>query len=192
MFLGEEFEVFGSWFRIHFLENKGMAFGLSIPGEAGKYILSIFRVVVVLGLIFYLRHLMKFKVSYLAIVSISLIIAGALGNIIDSLFYGIIYADINNYTEGFLQGRVVDMLYFPLFEGTYPDWVPRLGGGRFEFFRPVFNIADASISIGIVLLFLIQRQFSNLRDEVSEEENTISETQMDISSENQDKGTSEI
>ncbi len=169
MMLGEEFSVIGNWFIIHFIENNGMAFGMELAGEFGKIILSVFRIVAVVGIAYYLHQLGKKNASTGLIVSISLVLAGALGNIIDSAFYGIIFNDSYSNvaslfpTEGgyatFLHGKVVDMFYFPLIDGIFPDWLPFWGGDRFVFFRPVFNVADSAITIGIASILLFQRKF---------------------------------
>lgn len=168
MFLGEEFPVFGNWFYIHFTENPGMAFGMEFGGDYGKLALSLFRIVAVFGIGYYLYKLPQNTHKGLRI-SIALILAGALGNIIDSVFYGVIFNDSYNQlatifpAEGgyssLLHGRVVDMFWFPLFEGTFPEWFPFWAGEDFLFFRPVFNVADSAITIGIALIFLFQHKF---------------------------------
>ena len=178
MFLGQEFHVFGNWFIIHFTENYGMAFGLEFGGATGKLILSVFRIVLVGGIGWYLLHLIKQKAHQGAIISFALIFAGAIGNIIDSAFYGMIFSDsmmgiarmfpAEGGYASFLHGRVVDMLYFPLIEGHFPQWFPIWGGEEFLFFRPVFNIADSSISIGVFLLLLFQKRFFPHNDEKKE------------------------
>ena len=168
MYLSEEFPVLGDWFYIHFVENKGMAFGMEFGGDWGKLALSLFRIVAVCGIGYYLYSLPKSSTKGLRI-SIALIFAGAVGNIIDSAFYGLIFNESFNQVasfmpaEGgyapFLHGWVVDMFWFPLMEGNFPDWLPFWGGEHFMFFRPVFNLADASISIGISMIFLFQKRF---------------------------------
>jgi len=170
MTIGQEFHIFDNWFIIHFTENEGMAFGLSFGGEFGKLALSLFRIVAIIAIGWYLSGLIKKKAGTGVILSISLILAGAIGNILDSAFYGLIFSHSSYHTvatlfpEGggystFLHGKVVDMLYFPLIEGHYPDWVPFWGGRDFIFFRPVFNIADSSITVGVFLLIIFQRKF---------------------------------
>ncbi|NQU81410.1 MAG: lipoprotein signal peptidase [Bacteroidetes bacterium] len=169
MVLGQEYHILGNWFIIHFIENNGMAFGMEIAGKFGKIILSLFRIAAVAGIGWYLVYLIKQKASTGLIITISVIMAGALGNIIDSAFYGMIFS--NSYyhvasmfpAEGgyssFLHGRVVDMFYFPVLKGTFPDWIPFRGGDNFIFFRPVFNIADSSITIGVTLILIFQKRF---------------------------------
>lgn len=172
MSLGDEIVVFKNWFILHFVENNGMAFGFEFAGEYGKMFLSIFRILAVTGIGWYLFKLLKEKdVPFGFILSVSLILAGAIGNIIDSLFYGMIFN--HSYGQvatlfpeeggyaGFLHGRVVDMFYFPLLSGRYPDWLPFVGGNEFIFFRPVFNIADSSITVGIFSILLFYRRYFN-------------------------------
>jgi len=166
MIIGEEFRVF-DWFIIHFTENKGMAFGMEFGGEWGKYLLSIFRIIAIVGIAWYLNILVKEGTSKGVVTSVSLVLAGAIGNMIDSAFYGMIfshsYGQIATLMEGgyagFLQGHVVDMFYFPLINSHFPDWFPIFGGDHFIFFRPVFNIADASISVGVINILLFHRSF---------------------------------
>jgi signal peptidase II len=177
--LGDEIVVFKNWFILHFVENNGMAFGFEFAGEYGKMFLSIFRILAVIAIGWYLFKLANQKeVPFGFIVSISLIFAGAVGNIIDSLFYGIIfnhsYGQVSGvFPEGggyagFLHGKVVDMLYFPLLQGTYPKWLPFVGGNEFIFFRPVFNIADSSITIGIFSILIFYRKYFNKKEIESE------------------------
>ena len=169
---GEEFLILGqSWARIHFVENKGMAFGITLGNDIGKLVLSLFRIVAVGFLIFIIRSLINTKEAKGLIVFFSLILAGAIGNIIDSAFYGLIFSESPYHGgvaefmpegggyAGFLYGKVVDMLYFPMIDTVLPDWVPIWGGERFEFFRPVFNIADSSICAGIFGILLFHRSF---------------------------------
>jgi signal peptidase II len=170
MTLGEGIPVFGNWFILHFTENEGMAFGMRFGGSFGKLILSIFRIIAVAGIGWYLIHIIKQGAKTGLVICISLIFAGALGNIIDSAFYGMIFSESKLHEvatmfppEGgygsFLHGKVVDMLYFPLIKGIYPSWIPVWGGSQFIFFRPVFNIADSSITVGVISLILFQRKF---------------------------------
>jgi len=169
MILGQEYEVFGDWFLIHFTENNGMAFGMEFWGKHGKLFLSIFRILAVISIGWYINHLIKHKAPKGLIFSIALIMAGAIGNIIDSAFYGLLFNESYYQVaellppEGgyapFLQGRVVDMFYFPVLQGHYPDWFPFSAGEKFIFFRPVFNIADTAITIGVAFILLFQRSF---------------------------------
>ncbi len=168
---GHVMDVMGiSWFKLYFIENKGMAWGWEFGGEWGKMILTLFRLAAVIFGSWYLVKIIKQNhYSRGFIICASLIYAGALGNLIDSMFYGLIFEE-SSYSHvaemfpaggyaGFLHGRVVDMLYFPLIKSTYPSWFPLIGGQEFEFFSPIFNIADASISIGVITLFVFQKKF---------------------------------
>lgn len=169
MVIGEEIPVLGNWFRIHFLENNGMAFGMEWGGTTGKAALSIFRMLAIIGISWYLDSIIKKKVSLGFVLSVSAIIAGAAGNLIDSAFYGMIFSESWHtpaifFPEGggyssILQGRVVDMFYFPVIDTHWPDWSPIKPGQSFIFFRPVFNIADASITTGVLAILLFQKRF---------------------------------
>jgi len=176
MYAGQEFNMVGSWFRIHFIENEGMAYGIEIGGNGGKLMLSIFRLAAVVGGFFLIRKLIREKYHRGLIFCGALILAGAMGNLIDSLFYGIFFSASSEFTRNvasflpagggyahFLQGRVVDMLYFPLYQGFLPRWVPFWGGHYFIFFQPVFNIADASISTGVISIIVFQKSFFRKR-----------------------------
>ncbi|MDB5142083.1 MAG: lipoprotein signal peptidase [Mucilaginibacter sp.] len=154
MFLGEEIHFLGSRGMLHYTENNGMAFGMEFGGEWGKLALTLFRIGAVVAICYGLIYLVKHKYHRGLIMNVALIFAGALGNIIDSTFYGIMY----NYAPLF-HGRVVDMLYFPLLSGNFPSWVPIWGGQDFIFFRPVFNLADASISVGVILILIYQKHY---------------------------------
>lgn len=154
MYLGEYFPVLGDWFYIHFTENNGMAFGMEFAGEYGKLILSILRLAAIVALGYGLYRTCKKSNPRGLAVSVAMIFAGALGNIIDSVFYGKIFG----YHE-ILYGKVVDMFYFPIIESTYPAWFPFWAGEDFVFFRPVFNIADSSITIGVFMILIFQKEF---------------------------------
>lgn len=169
LMLGEEFPVLGDWFIIHFIENNGMAFGMELAGKWGKIFLSLFRIVAICGIGWYLNDLCKKKAPKGLILSIGLIFAGAMGNIIDSAFYGMIFngsyyqvasflPEAGGYSS-FLHGKVVDMLYFPLVDGNFPSWFPVWGGDHFVFFRPVFNMADSYITIGVTLILLFHKKY---------------------------------
>ena len=165
--LGEEIKIF-DWFILHFTENNGMAFGMEFGGHTGKTLLTLFRIIVVGIGIKYVTDLSKNNLPVGALIAIGLIIGGAIGNIIDSSFYGIIFNDSYNNVAQFLpenggyssllHGKVVDMFYFPLLNSHYPNWMPIFGGDHFIFFRPVFNIADAGISVGIFMILLFYRK----------------------------------
>jgi signal peptidase II len=174
-FLGEEYHVAGNWFIIHFTENNGMAFGMEFAGNYGKLFLSSFRIIAVFAIAWYLYDLVRQQAPNGLVISIALILAGALGNIIDSTFYGRMFSD-SNYEiakfmpaeggyAGLLHGRVVDMFYFPIIEGHFPGWFPVWGSEEFIFFRPVFNFSDASITIGVIMILLFQRKFFPKKDE---------------------------
>ncbi len=167
MFLGQEYQIF-DWFIIHFTENNGMAFGMEFGGYTGKTLLTLFRIIVVIVGIYYVKSIVNSKLSNGALIALGLIIGGAIGNIIDSTIYGVIFDDsfgkiatLFPETGGYshlLHGKVVDMFYFPLINSHFPDWAPLWGGDHFIFFRPVFNIADAGISVGIFMILLFYRK----------------------------------
>lgn len=175
--LGEGIPVFG-WFKILFVENEGMAWGAKIPGAYGKLFLTVFRLVAIVAIGYWLLDLIKKHAPKIAIVAVSLIFAGAFGNIIDSVFYGLVFSDSYHQVATFLpaeggyetlfHGKVVDMLYFPLFEGYLPEWIPFFGGKYFSFFDPVFNLADTAISVGVGLLLVFNKKaFPKEEDKVS-------------------------
>jgi signal peptidase II len=165
--LGEYVTVF-EWFKIYFVENNGMAFGAEFGGKTGKYLLTGFRIVAIGGIFYWLLTSIKKKESALLITAVSLIFAGAIGNIIDSVFYGQIFSDSFHQVARFMpenggyapwfQGRVVDMFYFPLFDVNIPDAIPFIGGKHFTFFEPVFNVADSAITIGVAILILFNKK----------------------------------
>lgn len=170
MTINEHIAVFGEWFYIRFIENNGAAYGMELGGDYGKLALSLFRIIAVTALSIYIGRLIKRSAPTGVIVGFSLILAGALGNILDSMFYGLIFTE-STYTniaqlvpwgtgyETFLHGQVVDMLYFPIIKTTYPEWVPNLGGTEFIFFSPIFNIADTYISVGFLYLLIFKRSY---------------------------------
>lgn len=164
--IGDEIRVFGlDWFRIHFLENKGMAFGMSWGDNLGKIFLTSARLILSVIMFIYMKRLSDRKGNNLTVYSIALIFAGAVGNIIDSLFYGLIFSESSIFQVAtffpqgggyapMMLGKVVDMFYFPLIDTIWPDWVPIVGGNSFRFFNAIFNFADASITIGVCLLII--------------------------------------
>lgn len=156
MNLGESFPVLGNWFRILFIENEGMAFGMAFGGAVGKFLLSLFRLVLAGALIWWMTRLMKREtpVPTGVFIGLTLITAGAIGNIIDCLFYGVIW----DYAP-FMFGKVVDMFYFPLIDTILPSWFPIWGGQRFTFFDPVFNFADSCVCVGAFYLLIFQFKF---------------------------------
>ena len=175
-FAGEEHLIFGlHWARLHFVENEGMAWGWKFGGGFGKIALTLFRLVAVIWGSFLLRDFIRKKYHYGFIICAAMIYSGALGNLIDSMVYGMMFENSDSFVQnvaklfpsaggyaGFLHGKVVDMFYFPLITNThFPNWVPIWGGDDFEFFRPVFNIADASISCGVIVILLFQNKFFN-------------------------------
>jgi len=188
MTLGQEFHLIKDRVIIHFTENNGMAFGLELGGEAGKLALSLFRIVAIIAIAYGLWYMIRNKYHRGLILNVSLIFAGAMGNIIDSAFYGVIFSESTWYDRAqlfppdggyssFLHGKVVDMFYFPIISGNFPTWFPIWGGENFTFFRPVFNLADAAISVGVILILLGQKRYfkeevpeaSNFHNEIVEE-----------------------
>jgi signal peptidase II len=177
-----------NWFQLYFIENKGMAWGWEFGGEWGKMILTLFRLAAVIFGTWYLGRIVKQKYTRGFIICAALIYAGALGNLIDSMFYGMIFEE-SSYSQvakifpaegyaGFLHGRVVDMLYFPVIDTKFPEWMPLIGGNDFEFFSPIFNIADASISTGVITLLVFQKRFFKKQDDGEKHPTVITSTEV--------------
>ena len=174
-FTYNESKRIAQWFYLYFIENEGMAFGMSLGGDAGKLLLTLFRIIAAVAIGYYLIRVVNQKAHPGFIVAMSLIFAGAVGNIIDSVFYGkffsassptnvsVLFPPGGGYAN-WLHGRVVDMFYFPLYEGFLPKWIPAWGGDYFIFFRPIFNIADASITTGVLLIIIFQKKFFKERN----------------------------
>lgn len=196
--VGESHAIFGEWFRLYFIENEGMAYGWKFGGEWGKMLLTLFRMAAVIFGVFYIKQIIEKKYHRGFIICVAFIFAGALGNLIDSMFYGMIFENSSMQTfnvakifpangyAGFLHGNVVDMLYFPIIRNaTFPVWIPIWGGQDFEFFRPIFNLADAAISTGIITILLFQKRFFKSNPEQinrqSIETDTIVNDEMQVS-----------
>ncbi len=183
MSYGDEFSILGQdWALVHFVENNGMAFGMSLGGYYGKLLLSLFRIIAVAFLFYYLVRMIREHAHKLLLVSFALILAGAFGNIIDSVFYGVLFS-ASEYHGGvaqlfppdggyapLLHGRVVDMLYFPIAYGVYPEWMPWLGGKPYSFFSAIFNIADVAITLGVISLLYYFFFGKGLKTQHGEEE----------------------
>lgn len=177
--IGEEVDLIGDWCKLHFIENEGMAFGMAFGGVAGKYVLTFLRIIASVLIGWYLLKLIKKGGNKLAVYSFTLIFAGAVGNIIDSMFYGLLFSESTffsvsqflpeggGYAPMFL-GKVVDMFYFPIIDTTLPQWIPFFGGNDFRFFNAIFNISDVSITIGVVIL-LISLIFAKKEDQIDAE-----------------------
>ncbi|HET8573473.1 MAG TPA: lipoprotein signal peptidase [Edaphocola sp.] len=176
-YLGESVTVFHDWFQLSFIQNEGMAFGMTLMDSAlGKLLLTLFRLVAVVFGFFWVRRLADKGHGRGLLVCAALILAGAAGNLIDSMFYGMIFNDpfpnevaafvpFGHGYAPFLHGKVVDMFYFPIIDATWPQWMPVVGGRVLRFFEPVFNLADASISIGVIVLLLFQKKFMGQQHE---------------------------
>ncbi|MBX2955625.1 MAG: lipoprotein signal peptidase [Cyclobacteriaceae bacterium] len=173
MYLHEEINVIGEWFRIHYLLNPGMAFGIKWENEFGKLALTIFRIGAMFGISWYLWKMAERNMHSGFLWCMGLILGGAVGNVIDSTFYGVL---LNNAPAdaptAWFHGQVIDMLYFPIFDFVWPEWVPFVGGRYFEFFSPVFNIADSSIFLGVVTILIMQKRFFKEKETNS---NTVTE-----------------
>lgn len=166
--LGGGFNVIGDWFRIYFIENEGMAFGMKFGGGVGKFLLSLFRIGLFAALVWWISRLIKKPDTPFGVaVGLTMIAAGAMGNIIDCYFYGLIFsestfnevASLGGHYAPFMFGKVVDMFYFPLIDTTFPDWMPVIGGRPFRFFEPVFNFADSCVTCGALYLIIFQYRF---------------------------------
>jgi len=168
MVIGEDIHLFGNWGMLHFIENNGMAFGMEMGGKPGKLILSVFRIIAICGIVWFLNSIIRKKAYTGLILAVSAILAGAIGNIVDSAFYGIIFSESFSQPailfppgggySSFLHGRVVDMLYFPVIDTRWPGWSPFRPGESFIFFRPVFNIADSAITCGVFAILIFQKK----------------------------------
>ena len=180
--LGESLHVAGNWFILHFIENNGMSFGMEFAGSYGKLFLTLFRIIAAGAIGWYLHTIVKKKANLYLIITFSMILAGAIGNIIDCMFYGLIFNESLPWPastavlfppEGgyapFMYGKVVDMLYFPIIESRFPQWMPFVGGDEFTFFSPVFNIADSAITLGVLVLLFFQKRLFKKPAEVSAE-----------------------
>ena len=185
MQIGEDIPLIGTWCRLHFIENEGFAFGTSFGGVTGKYLLTLIRIVATAFIIWLITKYLREGQRRSLILSLTVIVAGAIGNIIDSCFYGLIFNE-SYYSvatlfppEGgyapFLQGRVVDMFYFPLFEFDWPHWMPFVGGEHFEFFSAIFNVADAAVTIGVAWLLIDQLFIAPKHSKSNKKENTAEE-----------------
>ncbi len=160
MYLGEEIMILGDWFRLHYLLNPGMAFGLKWNSMYGKLALTLFRLGAMLGIGYYLYNLVQKDMPKGLLWCVALILGGAVGNVIDSTFYGFFLDNApNNAPTKWFNGQVIDMLFFPLFDGEYPSWLPYVGGQHFLFFSPVFNIADSSIFMGVLIILIMQKRY---------------------------------
>ncbi len=179
MTLGQSIPVFGTWFKIHFIENVGMAFGMSFGGGVGKFLLTFFRIILGIAIIVYIRKLLKKPDTPTGVLyGLAAIMCGAFGNIIDSLFYGLIFSE-STFTQvatmfppeggyaGLFFGKVVDMFYFPIIDTTFPDWMPLIGGRPFRFFDAIFNFADSCITVGAIYLILFQWKFFSKNEAVA-------------------------
>lgn len=160
MYIHQEINVLGTWFRLHYLLNPGMAFGIRWENEFGKLALTIFRICAMVGISYYMIKMVQKQAHKGFLICLALILGGAIGNVIDSTFYGVYLnnAPLDAPTPWF-HGQVIDMLYFPLFHVQWPAWLPIVGGDYFEFFSPVFNIADSSIFMGVVIILFSQKRF---------------------------------
>lgn len=185
MYLHEEINVIGDWFRIHYLLNPGMAFGIKWESEFGKLALTLFRIMAMFGISWYLWKMAERSMHTGFLWCMGLILGGAVGNVIDSTFYGVLLGNAPaDAPTPWFHGQVIDMLYFPIFDFVWPDWVPYLGGKYFEFFSPVFNIADSSIFLGVVTILIMQKKFfKEVPASKTENKETTSENSESITAE---------
>lgn len=161
MELGEEVSVVGDWFKLHYVLNPGIAFGIEFDFVYSKLMLTIFRILAAVGIAYCIYYLSQRQAHRVLLFSLTLILAGATGNVIDSTFYGVVLDNAPfNAVSPWFHGQVIDMLYFPLYDGKWPEWLPYLGDQSFQFFRPVFNIADASIFMGVTFMLVLQKRFT--------------------------------
>ncbi|MBL7812613.1 MAG: lipoprotein signal peptidase [Bacteroidetes bacterium] len=172
---GETRNLIGNWFKLYFIENNGMAFGLELGGTSGKYLLTAFRLAVSSFGAWYLWQNIRKNAPFGLLIAISLIMAGALGNIIDSIFYGKWFRHINDYTGGWFQGHVVDMFYAPMYEGHIPKWFPFWKNEMFTFFSPIWNFADACITVGVAIMIVGQNRFFPSRKNTAPEAENAAE-----------------
>ena len=201
-FYDSAISILGEKGYLHFIENRGMAFGMEFGGEWGKLILTLFRIAAVSGIGYSLYRMIQRGAGTGLVISVSLILAGALGNIIDSTFYGVIFSASSPFEKAvlfpadggygtLLHGAVVDMFYFPLWEGRLPNWLPLWGGDHFVFFRPVFNVADAAITFGVVMFILVQRRSGSVLSIPLDEVISSSAASPDPTSSQADSGSAE-
>jgi signal peptidase II len=176
MYIHQEVNVIGEWFRLHYLLNPGMAFGAKLDSEFGKLALTVFRIVAVIVIAYYVLKMTRKGTHKGLLICMSLILGGAIGNVIDSTFYGVFLnnAPLDSPMKWF-HGQVIDMLYFPLFHFYLPEWFPWKAGEYFEFFSPVFNIADSSIFIGVVFIMIFQKKFFKEKEGVKADSNASAE-----------------
>ena len=175
MHLYQEYNVFGDWFRIHYILNEGIAFGLTADWEYSKVVLTLFRLIASGIGVFLLYKYARKNTHPGALWAGALILAGAIGNLIDSMFYGLIFENMPyDAPFAFMNGQVIDMLYFPLFSFYWPEWLPYVGGTSFHFFSAIFNIADSSIFIGVMILLIFQKRFFPEGDKTKQDQEEIS------------------
>ena len=180
MYLHEEVNVFGEWFKLHYLLNPGLAFGIRWDNEFGKLALTVFRIIAMFGIGYYLYQMIVKKSHSGFLICLAMILGGAIGNVIDSTFYGVFLdnAPLESPSKWF-HGQVIDMLFFPIADFTWPQWFPYLGGDYFLFFSPVFNIADSSIFLGVISILIFQKRFFKENENIVAEENQDQQPSID-------------